>query len=403
MTTPSTKKRKQNTIVQVDKKNPQFFKFDAALIFDEKPVNRTMSVELLIEGNNSLVNAETSLLFTKKIRIVCAKMVPLKEGSKLQLNLRSLFQEHAENYLLNIPCILTKVENHQHVTHAVLNFIDPLDCQFNEWYQNWLAQYREVHKSDAIDEHAFQFIYQFYKRLYAAHLPHPVLLSDKQTIRHAFISNPCSNNIMVTNAQGINVQLPLSIFQTYIKHQDNETRIPIYVWYENEQVFHFSNQDYPKVSSKNIISWLRTKKNWRVLLVRNRKISPIDKLQCNEIKQYVKEYAITDNEAFRQSFTKLDVCTRILDISCLFANIQLPLQAESFSANEQNLPESTVNYQTLSFQVKRAEHRYEYNTAINLHSETQEKPVTLKAKIINISFLGLGVTLPLVNGVRNNT
>lgn len=226
MTTPSTKKRKQNTIVQVDKKNPQFFKFDAALIFDEKPVNRTMSVELLIEGNNSLVNAETSLLFTKKIRIVCAKMVPLKEGSKLQLNLRSLFQEHAENYLLNIPCILTKVENHQHVTHAVLNFIDPLDCQFNEWYQNWLAQYREVHKSDAIDEHAFQFIYQFYKRLYAAHLPHPVLLSDKQTIRHAFISNPCSNNIMVTNAQGINVQLPLSIFQTYIKHQDNETRIP---------------------------------------------------------------------------------------------------------------------------------------------------------------------------------
>ncbi len=397
MTTPSIKKRKQNTIVLVDKKNPQFFKFDTALIFDEKPVNKALAVELLIEGNNSAISAETSLLFAKQIRIVFSKATPLKKGDKLKLNLSSLYQESPEHYLLNIPCILSVVENYQHVNHAVLSFTDAIDCQFNEWYQNWLTQFQEVHKSDEIDEHSFQFIYQYYKRLYAAHLPYPVLLSDKQQVRHAFISKPCSSNITFINDDGINIQVPLNIFQPHIKHQKNETRIPVYVWYEDEQVFHFSNQDYPKVSSKHIVSWLRTKKHWRVLLVRNRPIFPIDKLQCNEIKQYVTAEAVTDNEEFRQSFTELDTSTHILDISCLFANVQLPMQTKPFSTTKQVLAELAVNYQILSFQVKPAEHRYEHQAGIILTTEVQEKQTSIKAEIVNISFLGLGVSIPLAD------
>jgi hypothetical protein len=397
MTTPSIKKRKQNTIILVDKKKPQFFQFDTALIFDEKPINKALAVELLMEGSNSAISAETSLLFAKKIRIVCPKATPLKEGVKLILNLSGLYQEFQEHYLLNIPCTLSTVENYQHVTHAVLSFTDAIDCQFNEWYQNWLTQFQELHKSDEIDEHSFQFIYQYYKRLYAAHLPHPVLLSNQQKIQHTFISKPCSSNITFVNEHGTNIQVPLSIFQAHIKHQNNETRIPVYVWYEDKQIFHFSNRDYPKVSSKRIVSWLRTKKHWRVLLVRNRHIFPIEKLQCNEIKQYVTAEAVTNNEEFRQSFADLSTSTHILDISCLFANIQLPMQSESFSATKQTTAELFGNYQLLSFQVKRAEHRYEYHTGITLTTEVQEKSATIKAEIINISFLGLGVIIPVAD------
>ncbi len=396
MATPSTKKRKQDTIVQVDKKKPQLFKFDAALVFEETPVNKALTVELLLE-DSSLIKAETSLLFSQKIRIVCAKDAPLKVGDKVNLNLNALFQEYTENHLLNIPCLLSTVEHHQHVTHAVLSFSDSTDCQFITWYQNWLTPLQEADKSDAIDEHAFQFIYQYYKRLYAAHLPYPYVFSNLKQIQHAFISKPCSSVINFVNEQGINTQLPLSILQAHIKHQNNEARIPLYVWYENEQIFHFSNQDYPKVPSKHIISWLKTKKNWRVLLVRHRKIFPIDKRQCNEIKQYVTETAVTDNEQFRQSFAELTTCTHILDISCLFANIQFPVPEKSFRANEATLAESAVNYQILSFQVKRAEHRYEYSAGIRLMIAAQEKQVSANAEIINISFLGLGITLPLAD------
>ena len=131
--------------------------------------------------------------------------------------------------------------------------------------------------------------------------------------------------------------------------------------------------------------------------MRNRHISPIDKLQCNEIKQYVTDEAVTDNEEFRQSFTELDTSTHILDISCLFANIQLPMQTESFGSTEQTAAELAINYQILSFQVKRTEHRYEHQAGITLTTAAQEKQASIKAEIVNISFLGLGVSIPLAD------
>lgn len=384
-------------IVLVDKNTPQIFNFDEAVVFDETPINKVFPVELLLEEPPSVCNAKTSELYHNQIRIVCANSAPLNEGQRLQLNLNALYKQHAKEYFLNIPCTLTRLEKFQQVTHALLTFSEHVNSDFIDWYKQWLDTQQEAHKNTDIDQNAFNFIYQYYKRVYASHLIYPVLFSDTQQIKHAFISKQCSTNITFSNQQKVNIELPINIIQAYIKLQKKETRIALYVWYENDQIHYFSNKDHPTLPSKKIVSWLKTKPQWRVLLIRNREIAPATELQYDEIKQYITKDAVANAAAFEQSFTQLSTTTHILDISCLFARINLPTYTAALAENTQTLDALKVNYQILSFQVKRAEHRFNYQTKLTLTTLNPSNNITIPAESSDISFLGLNIRLPLAN------
>ena len=89
--------------------------------------------------------------------------------------------------------------------------------------------------------------------------------------------------------------------------------------------------------------------------------------------------------------------TNILDISCLFSNVYLPDCTESLSANRSVLDESNINYQTLSFKVKRVEPRFSCVTAVKLTTLGESDNITVKAESRDISLLGLSVRFPLVD------
>jgi hypothetical protein len=397
MANQSIIKRNLQTIVLVDKDQPQIFNFDKRHVFDERLINKTLAVELSLEDEQKVVTAETSLLFPNQIRIICAKTVPLIEGSTVQLNLTAVYNKLEKEYFLNIPCTAGKVENYQNVTHAILSFNEQVDPQFIDWYQKWLAKLQEAHKSEEIDESSFHFIYQYYKRLYAAHLTHPVLLSNSRQIQHAFTSRQYSENVSFTNENNIEIEFPLNIFQPYIKHQDTEIRTPLYVWYENNQIFYFSNADHPKVSSKKIIGWLIKKPQWRILLICNRKIVPVDEIESNDIEQYVNDEIVASSTYFKESFSELTTTTHIINISCLFEHIKLPEYSEQLSANTATNKEIDIIYQVPSFQVKRVEHRFDYSTEVALSTLYLPKNITLSSMTSDISFLGLGLIIPLAD------
>lgn len=394
MASPNIKKRSINTIILVDKHQPQIFKFDEPPIFGEQAIKRTLSAELIID-QNTLLNIDTSLFYAKKIYIVAPRTDCLIKGQIVHLNLSDFYQELAQEYFLTIPCLLEKVEKHQHVVHAILTFTENTSSQFNHWYQQWFNKHQEKNQDNTIDENSFKFIYQYYKRLNAAHLTTPLLLSNSQQIIHAFTSNACNSDITFSTQQAEKIPLPLSLFQPHITHQEKTTRIPLYVWYENNKIHYFSNKDYPHVSSKQIISWLIKKPMWRVLLLHNHPITPPTKIQIAEIKQYVSEQAITDNTEFIQSFSEIKTMTEIINISGLFTHISLPDYNEVLLEKEHPSNATNAYYQSLSFQVKRAEYRFPYKTALEFSTINATKNITIKAESSDISFLGLSLTLPV--------
>jgi len=238
MASPHIKKRNINTTILVDKHQPQIFKFDEPPIFDEHSIQQSCNAELVI-NQNTVLNIDTHLFYTKKIQIVAPKTDDLIEGQSIHLNLNRFYQKLKQDYFLNIPCTLEKVEKHQHVVHAVLVFTKDIHPQFNNWYQQWFNKHQEENKNNDIDESTFSFIYQYYKRLNAAHLTAPLLLSDSQKIIYAFTSKACNSSITFSTKQGIQIPLPLSLFKPYITHQEKESAFKFSV---TNQLINFSVQ-----------------------------------------------------------------------------------------------------------------------------------------------------------------
>ncbi|MCF6172399.1 MAG: hypothetical protein L3J44_01200, partial [Campylobacteraceae bacterium] len=68
-TTGNSEERSFKSIVTVDRYQPHFFDFDKAVDVSEIPVKKKFSLAFT-EQSGSIINAESILLFTKKIRIV---------------------------------------------------------------------------------------------------------------------------------------------------------------------------------------------------------------------------------------------------------------------------------------------------------------------------------------------
>ncbi len=380
----------ENKNSEIPRLIPQFFDFDKAIISEDQPVNKKIAIEW-VDKNGTIIQAETNGLYSKKIRITCPKTAPIIEGNTLDLNFTGIYKKLPQAFFLKIPCTLEKVDHFKHITHAVIVFNQPLDSPFISWYQKWITKNRLADKRKTIDKNALNFIYQYYKRLYCEYLPYPVLFSDGLTIKHAFISKPGLGSISFTDEEGIDNCIPASAFQPYINNQNTASRIPLFVWIENNHIFYFSTADYPEVSPKKIISWLIKKTQWRILLIRNQKTVSVDKAQQEEITQLFTEETINTQAVFVDSFRPLLITTHILDISCVFTQIDFPEYKTSFSGKEFSPEEKNIHYHHLSFKVKRSEPRYDYATTISLTPTSHD--LTIIAETTNISFLGLYLKL----------
>ncbi len=380
-------------VVLVDKYQPQLFDFNRAVVFEEKPLSKKFSIELCNEEGTVFL-AETSLLYLNQIRIVCAKNVEITEGSPLKLSLTAIYEKLAEDFFLNIPCSLSKVEKFKNITHAIVTFADNVDSQFSSWYQQWLEKSKRTKSRYETNENAFNFIYQYYKRLYCVHLAHPVLFSDDDQIKHSFISRQGNSVITFTTEDNTHICLPTNIIHQYIDSPTKKNRIPLYVWYENNCIHYFSSKDHPSISPKKIISWLKNKSQWRVLLIRNYKTVSAEEAQLAEVRQYVSEDAILNASSFEEDFLKYPITTNILDISCLFQQIHLPKYEELLQAHKVLADPEDNNYQVLSFKVKRSEARYQYITAVKLTAVEQSPQVTIETETTDISYVGLSIKIP---------
>lgn len=384
-----TGSRELKPIVLVDKHQPQFFDFDKAIIFDEKQFEKKIAIEL-VDENDNITQAETSILYVEKIRFTCSKDTPIIESQSLTLNFKGLFEKLSQEHLLKIPCTIDKVENYKHITHATLVFNPQPDSEFSSWYSDWIKKNKPSNKREEISKNAYNFIYQYYKRLYCDHLLSPVLFSDTQQVKHAFTSKPGLENISFTNEQGINISIPNAIFQPYIKNPQTMSRMPLFIWIEKNRIFYFSTLDYPKISPRKLISWLKHKEQWRILLVRNNQTSPVDELQQQiEVNQFFTDNNIDNQAEFVDSFQSLSITTHILDISSLFTELDLPEYKVSFSGKEINYGQKIADYHQLSFKIKRTEPRYNYSTSVTISPVDNSEDLLIAATSIDISFLGL--------------
>ncbi len=390
----SRSKTGQKSLVLVDRYTPQFFDFDKPFVSEEITAKEKTAIEILLDNKHTVFNAETSDLYSNQIRIVCSKTVPLEQDDLVHLNFTAIYQKNNQEYLLNIPCQISQVIKFKQITHAILTFGDELDSQYIQWYQQWLSKLSEAaNKDEEIDARAFQFIYQYYKRLYSEHLNYPVIFNDAQQIKHAYISKMGISAITFFDANNNPIYLPTTIFQAYINLPKKVNRIPLYVWYENDQFNYFSNVDHPTISPKKILSWLVKKPQWRVLLIRKRQTVPADAIQLNEIKQYVSNEAVENAASFEEAFFNHSITTNIVDISSIFTHINLPEYKESLTAKEITMQKSDISYQVLSFDVNRSEPRFVHSSTVRLKSLAQTQNASVQAETIDISFLGLNIKI----------
>ena len=389
-TTGDSAERSFKSIVTVDRYQPHFFDFDKEVDVSEIPVKKKFAIAFTGESGNT-INAESSFLFEKKIRIVFSKNESLQVDDAISLSLLAIHKKLTHDYFLNIPCTLSKVEQFDHVSHAEITFSAQANTEFTNWYQQWLANLKNAKNREEINRDAFNFLYQYYKRLYCDHLPYPILFSDKTQIKRAYLSKVASTNISFITENETAVHLPANAIQPYITLPSKINRIPLYAWYEKGQVHFFSKTDYPELSPIEIISWLITKPQWRVLLIRNRKITFANKRQRKEIVQYFTDNISQNDSTFEDDFFKLCISTNVLDISCLFKQIDLPDYQQELQENQSTLPGSDVDYHRISFKIKRYEMRYDTISQVKLSTLYTEEQVA--AETVNVSLQGLNIKL----------
>lgn len=397
MTTQVAEKPVEKSGVQssalVDKYHPQLYDFDQAVVYEEQPVQKKITLELY-DVQQQPISVETSLLHSATLRIVCSKHPLIVEKNTLWMDMQELHAKLKHAYLLKIPCVITQVEHFKHVTHAVLEFGADADAELMQWYSAWLEKLRQSNKSKEIEENAYNFIFQYYKRLYSTHLTYPVLFSANHKIKKAFCSKQSRDSYTFVDAENRPSLIPTNIIQPYIKQHAKNSRTPLYIWCEDDHVHYFTNAEQAQLSPKKIIAWLRNKPQWRVLLVRNRDTVSADALQLDEIKGYVTQETLNHSHGLEQIYHQVDTTTNIIDISCLFQQIRLPEYTQEIKANSAPLREINVSYQFPSFSLKRSEPRFAYITGVKLRREGKEGPIALATQTVDISFLGLNIEIP---------
>ncbi len=131
------------------------------------------------------------------------------------------------NILLNIVCIIKKLKNANSFTHLELHFCPKNQSAFIECYENWLQQSTLSDQRQAAGEHAYRFVYQYYKRLYCDHLTAPVFFSQDREIKQAFIFELGRETVSFENTDYVFFHLPVNIIQSYIQRSGKVASMPI--------------------------------------------------------------------------------------------------------------------------------------------------------------------------------
>ncbi len=380
--------------VLIDKDKPQFFDFDKTLLVDDKIVEKKNAVELWRDGAERAFKAETSYLFAHTIRISCSKTDKFEVGERVLLKVMD--EEKESQSFLELPCEIDNVEHFSKITHLVLKIEQSLEEKLGE-YQKWFDSLSKTSRSEEVDHKAVNFILQYYKRTLVGHLLYPVLFTGQQ-IRHAFVSKPGAASLSFEDEKGGHLLISADMFYGCINLPKKSDRIPLYLWSENNKVYFFSGQDYPKLSPKKIIPWLISKPDWRVLLLCNRKAAPIHDNQLAEIETYVESETIQDAEKFKNSFAQIDSVTSVLDISCLFEHVWQPLEEKiEISAKQAVTVKGVAEYQVPSFRIKRSEPRYQYAMKLkigNMNGGGEIEVITRDVSFLGMSATAVGESLP---------
>ncbi|MCX7088880.1 MAG: PilZ domain-containing protein, partial [Methylococcales bacterium] len=261
----------------------------------------------------------------------------------------------------------------------------------------WLKQIGRATKYEDNNDSLFNRLFYYYKRLYCVYLAYPIIFSDSDGIKHAFLSSDAINCIDFSNGQQTKARLSVNLFNDYISDQKLGSRLPLYVWYEDNAIHCLTNADVPKVSPKDIIAWLQTKQNWRVLLIRTRQIKVPESSQFDAIQKYANDKILDESIAFKIGFSKLTAVTSILDISSVFKNSDIDFSASKLHLVVPEKPANKnrkINYAMVEFKVKRNEARYAYATGIKLEIEQGIRHMGYSAQTVDISLSGLSIKLP---------
>ncbi len=381
-------------IILVDRKRPQFFNFDQGLVTTEKMVEKILPVSFRMENHNGLISATTSEISASKLRINVPKQLVISEGDQIRLDFSSMHSKLNKEYFLKIPYEVLQIDEFSHAKHLILALSNQANAEFVVWFKQWLKTLVTPNKYEENNDKIFNTIFSYYKRLYCIFLPYPIIFSDPEGIKHAFLSNEAVSCIDFSDGQRVNARLSVNAFNEYINDQKQGTRIPLYVWYENDEIKYLTSADLPKVSPKQIIAWLKTKEQWRVLLIRTRKVKVPDPSLFDAIQKYASQKLADIIDEYKTSFTNLTSVTNILDISNVFENIDFGWNLPELQFSKPLIHARGVSYSAISFKMKRVEPRFSYNTRVRLETEFKDGDIVVDAETIDISLLGLSLKLP---------
>lgn len=381
-------------IILVDKNRPQFFNFDQGLVVTERMVEKILPVTLRLSEGKGVMTATTSEISASKLRVTVSKKINIGISERLMLDFTSLHSKLNKDYFLKVPYQVKFIEEYSNVNHLILALSNEADTNFVLWLKQWLKSNGQTNKYEENNDKLFNCMFSYYKRLYCVYLAYPIIFSDSEGIKQAFLSNEAVNGIDFSNGQRANARLSVNVFNEYISDQKLGTRIPLYVWFEHDEIQYMTGADAPKLSPKQIIAWLKTKEQWRVLLIRTRQVKIPEAAQIAAIQKYANEKILEDIEIFKESFSKLTAVTSVLDISNVFDNIDLDWQSLDTNFNKRVLQSRGVSYSMISFKMKRIEARFGYNTQVRLETENKEQDVVVDAVSVDISSLGLSIKIP---------
>jgi hypothetical protein len=382
-------------IITVDRKKPHFFDFDQSVAIVERPVEKQLPVRLRVLNSQATLTASTSALWSRALRVVLPKGTAMLVGDLVLLDFVSIYAQLNQDCFLAVPYEITAVEAFSHVTHLMLSLSAEANPYFAEWMQQWLKKVGTSSKYEDNNDILFNCLLAYYKRLYCAYLAYPIIFSDSDGIKQAFLSPEAINGIDFSNGQRVSARLSVNDFNDYISDQKLGTRIPLYVWYEDNKTHYLTSAEAPKISPKQIIAWLKTKPNWRVLLIRTRQIKVPECSQMEAIQKYANK-VLDEAAEVKEMFAQLTAVTSILDISSLFNTIDFEPPSLDLQPAKPTKKSRRINYEAVSFRVRRVEARYPYVTNIRVELEQAVQQSAFNAQTIDISLWGLSINIPYI-------
>lgn len=364
---------------------------DQTIVRKESRVIMTLSVKLKV--SDLTFQASTLDVSINAIKLAVKRLFCIDTDDKVVVDFEDLYAEYKEPYLLGVPYTVLQVTHNDSTTHLILKRHAECNELFVDWMEEWLQRIDNSRSKINLDDRLFIYTQERYKRLFCRNLSYPVFWYRNQSVKFMHSSARAVSVWNFHTHENRSKGNPVSEFAGYLARQKKSILMLVYLWNDGKNTYTFCNADCPNTSLKSIVSWLKARPEWRIVLLASKKIRSLVNAQAEELLLLGRDLDAAYGEKLLRHVATLDTLGFAVDVSSIFNNLPLGSDTNFAAPKLEPVPkQANADFGLFDFVVKRCEDRYKINTAVEIELESGDK---IETESVDVSSQGLQVRIPL--------